>query len=384
MAFGYLMASVSLSIAEGSYGGVIDLFTKDHTGHVQIHYKDFLDRPTLYKQIKDLDEVLATIESDPNVAAATPRVLTQTLAYGNDKSALASVVGIDPEREKKTTFLGRKVFQGEYLTGELTEDGYDRVMIGIGIANSLKVSLGDEIILIGQGADGSIANDIYVVSGIVGTKDSFEKQKIFMSLDAAQRFLSMGPAAHEIAIVVGHHSKAEEAALAVEALLANPDLSVESWQVVEKTFYETMVADKAGNYVSIVVIMAMVAIGVLNAVLMSTLERTREFGLLKAVGTRPKQIFAMIVTETMVLGFWGCIFGAICAWPLNRYLSIEGIPMPQAMDVGGIPFDRILGEISFASMVVPAIIVLATALIVSLLPGTKAARVTPVKALGSV
>jgi ABC-type lipoprotein release transport system permease subunit len=384
MVFGYFMASISLSISEGSYGSMIDLFTRDHTGHIQVHSEDYLDRPSLYKRIENLDSVLRAIEASPGVLAATPRVHTPVLAFGSEKTSVASLVGIDLVRERKTSLIGQKIFQGDFLSGSRAPDGYDQVMIGVTIAETLKIGLGDELVLIGQGADGSIANDIYIVSAIVGTDDSSERLKIFMDISAAQRFLSMAPVAHEIAILTEHYSKAREVAQSLSISLADTSLSVDPWQVIEKTFYSSMTADKNSNWVTISIIMAIVAIGVLNAVLMGALQRTREFGLLRAIGTRPRQVFAMIVTETMVLASLGCLVGLAIAWPVNEFLSKEGIPIPQAVDVGGITFDSILGEVSLLSLGAPAVLVLLTALIVSIFPGLKAARVTPVNALNSV
>ncbi|TNE56755.1 MAG: ABC transporter permease [Alphaproteobacteria bacterium] len=383
MAFGYLLASLSLSLAEGSYSGIIDLFTRDHTGHVQIHQGDYLDRPSINKHMADLDGLLATLDATPGVVGVSPRILAPSLVYLGDKSVVANVIGIDPERERKTTRLVEKVKEGTYLTGQQNPEGYDVVMVGQAIVDSLKLSIGDELVLIGQGAEGSIANDIFVVGAIVGTKDSFEKQHVYMSREAAQRYLYMGNSAHEIAILTGDYADARKVASDLRLQLTDPELSIDPWQVVEKTFYESMTADKMGNYVSVGLIMLMVSIGVLNTVLMSTLERTREFGLLKAIGTRPRQVFNMILIETVVLASLGSLAGALLALPINAYFTDHGILMPQPMEVGGIPFDRIVAEVSFVTMVLPALLVIFTAALVALLPGLKAARVTPVRALGS-
>ncbi|TNE38849.1 MAG: ABC transporter permease [Alphaproteobacteria bacterium] len=383
MAFGYLLASLSLSLAEGSYAGIIDLFTRDHTGHVQIHKGDYLDRPSINKQIKNVDDLVARLDSAPQVVGVSPRILAPSLAYLGDKSVIANVIGIDPQREKNTTRLAEKLSKGSYLTGRPNADGYDIIMVGQGIVDSLKLNLGDELVLIGQGAEGSIANDVLVVGAIVGTKDSYEKQHIYMSRDAAERYLYMGGSAHEIAILTRDYADARPVADEITQQLSDPELSIDPWQVVEKTFYESMQADKMGNYVSVGLIMLMVSIGVLNTVLMSTLERTREFGLLKAIGTRPRQIFYMILTETVVLASFGSLAGAILALPINGYFTDHGILMPEPMEVGGIPFDRIVAEVSFVTMVLPALLVVVTAAMVALLPGIRAARVTPVRALGS-
>ena len=384
MALGFFMAAFTLSVVEGSYGNIIDIFTRDHTGHVQVHADDYLDRPTLYKQINKVDEVVSQIEQVAEVLAVSPRIYAPSLAYAGSKTAVASLVGIDPEREANTTTLAQKERQGEYLTGVPSGDGYDVVMIGAALAETLKINIGDELVLIGQGVDGSIANDVFVVGAIVGDKNSSERLKVFLSLDAARRYLSMGSSAHEIAILTDNPNAAEQLAVDISAELSNERLSVAPWQVVEEIFYNTMTADKQSNQVTTLIVMAMVAIGVLNAVLMSAFERTREYGLLRAIGTRPRQVFFMIVVETMVLGVIGCIIGFALALPVLLKLSVNGIPLPNTVDVGGMAFETLLTEISVSTLGLPVLLVLGTSLIVSLWPGLRSARVTPTQALRAV
>lgn len=384
MTFGFVLASFSLSISEGSYGNMIDLFTRDHTGHVQIHADDYLERPSLYKRIKNLDGVLSSVDQVDGVLSASPRIYGPSLAFAGEKTHIANVIGIDPEREYRTTLLGQKLKEGELIDSRPNADGYDVVMIGVNLSENLNLKIGDEVVLIGQGADGSIANEIYVVGGIVGTKDSYERLNLYMDINAARRYLSMGSVAHEIAVVTNAPEDARDLAQRISSTLGDDTLSAAPWQVVEEVFYNTMTADKQSNWVMIGIIIAMVSIGVLNAVLMSALERTREFGVLRSLGTRPKMVFSMIVVETMMLGFLSCILGFAISLPLNMKLAEAGIPIGTSIDVGGIAFDSILGEVSMVTLGAPAIIILFSAFIVSLMPAFKVARIVPTDALKAV
>lgn len=387
MALGFLLAAVTMGLVEGSYGSIIDTFTRDRTGHIQIHSGDYLDRPSLYKKIRNVDDVVATVEAVPGVISAAPRVFAPSLAFANDKTSIGSVIGIDPAAESETTSIAEKKRDGPFLgtsqNGSLSPDGYDLVMIGRSVATSLKLEIGDELVLIGQSVDGSIANDIYSVSAIIGSKDGTERMNIYMTIDAARRYLSMGPEAHEIALMTDSPDDAVKVATRIDAALDDDTLSTDPWQVVEETFYNSMRADKEGNYVTTGVVMAMVAIGVLNAVLMSVMERTREYGLLRAVGTRPRQVFWMIVVETMALGVLSTIIGFIVSLPVMQYLNVTGIPIPP-VEVGGMIMDAMVVEISAAVFVYPVALVLTTAFLVSLWPAAHSARITPVAALGAV
>jgi putative ABC transport system permease protein len=383
MALGLVMGAITLSVVEGSYGAIVEAFTEDRTGHVQIHAGDYLDRPSLYKQIKRVDEVVAKVEKVSGVISATPRIYAPSLGFANEKTAPAFVTGIDPVTEGQTTTILRKKREGNFLTGVLSKDGYDFVMIGRALAKSLNLSVGDELVLIGQGVDGSIANDIYLIGAIIGSKEGAERQNVYMSLDAARRYLTMGPSAHEIALITDSPDRAEKMALAVTEALDDEDLSVDPWQVVEAMFYNAMKADQDSNRVTSAIIMAMVAIGVLNAVLMSVLERTREYGLLRAIGTRPRQVFAMIVVETMMLGILASIVGVLLSFPILDFLKDPGIPLPNPIDMGGMSFDAIVARVSFYTIAFPVGLVLTTAFLVSLWPAVRSARITPIAALGA-
>lgn len=386
MTFGFFMASLSFGLIDGTFGHLIDSFTLARTGHVQIHAGDYLERPSLYKQIKSADDIVAKVEAVPGVLSATPRVFAPALAFAADKTSASAVIGIDPVSEAETTTIEDLARTGAFLNGDRSADGYDLVMVGASVAMTLGLEVGDDLVLIGQGVDGSIANDIYAVGAVIGSTDGQERFNIYMTVDASRRFLTMtgdgGNNAHEIALIADNRHKAEELSVEVAQALQDGTLSVDPWQRVEETFYNLVVSKKQSNRVMIFVVMAMVAIGVLNAVLVSVLERTREFGLMRAVGTRPSNVLSMIVVETMVLAVLSCLAGLALALPALNYLETNGIPVPP-VEVSGVFYEAMYAEISATSLVVPGVLVLATAFLVSLWPAARSARITPVEALGA-
>ena len=404
---GYFLLSIMLSMSEGSYNHIINVFTRDHTGHIQIHKQDYLQRASLYKTIDNIDELLTSLQQVPQVLSIAPRIYGPSLAYGKNKTFPANVIGISPQHEAQTTFLKHKVQQGQYLTTGITASGYFPAMIGYSLAKNLRLNVGDELVLISQGIDGSIANDIFEVTAIVGTADSFERLNVYLSLTAMQTFLSMkNTSVHELAMSLKHQSDAEKVAQQLQhyldGLFSNtstskdltlsshspakekqPQLTVSPWQVVESSFYNSMQADKKGNYISMAIIIFIVSIGVLNTILMGTLERTREFGVLKAIGTRPLALFKLIMLESFILAIISCFFGALLALPFNYWLAVVGIAMPEPIDMGGITFATLLGEVSYFVMGLPLLVVIGSTLCVSLIPAIRAARIVPLKALQS-
>jgi len=399
MGGGFFLLCLTLSMSEGSYSNIINIFTQDHTGHVQIHKENYLERPSLYKTINHADEIITQLEQQPLVLGVAPRIYSPSLAYGKNKTFPAQVIGIDPDREAKTTRLENKISEGHFLTSEvinqvtnlegnqISTDGYFPAMVGFTLAKNLQLTIGDELVLISQGIDGSIANDIFEVVAIVGDVGSYERMNVYIHLSAMREFLSMQgdtSKVHELAIILSSQSEAREFAVNTQLALKNKSLSVDPWQVVESSFYKSMQADKKGSYVSMGIIIFIVSIGVLNTILMGTLERTREFGVLKAIGTRPVAVFTLIMLESFVLAIISCLIGLALALPICFWLAGVGISMPEPIDMGGIIFDTMLGEVSWFVVLLPSIVVISSTLIVSFIPAIRAAKISPLKALQAV
>ena len=378
MAGGFALCSLSIGISDGTYLGLIEAFTRDRTGHIQIHGEGYLDRPTLYNTIDDPDRVGETVESLDVVAAWTPRVYSPVLAAAGNKTTGARIVGVLPGREARTTRLRLQVSAGRFLTGR---PGLE-VMLGHGLAEALGATTGGEVILIGQAADGSIANDVYRVVGIVGdARDPYQRVALYMHLEEAQRFLELGRRVHEVAVVLADASASERVAGQLEGLLTRGPVEVSPWQVVEKAFYRAMQADLQGMWISLGIINLIVAIGVLNTVLMAIMERTREFGVLRALGTRPAAVFLLILVETALLSVLGALVGGVLGVISNTVLAEHGILYPTPVEYGGYVFDRLISMVSFRSVWIPAVLTFGTAVLVSLIPATRAARVAPARAM---
>lgn len=380
MAGGCGLFALFFGMVDGTYGNLIDMFTRDHTGHIQVHSKGYLDKPSIYKAIKEPAAIGRKIGSLEYVQSWAPRVYTPALAFAGKKTTGVTVMGIDPEMETRTTRIKSKVTSGRFISDTPMEE----VVISSGLAQVLKAELGGEIALIGQGIDGSVANGLYKVVGITGGEGkSYGDSKCYMHIKTSQEFLSMGSSIHEIAVVLTDHSKTKEMTGIINASLDDPLLDVDPWQVVEAQFYKAMQADLKGNRYSIIVFTIIIAVGVLNTILMVVLERTREFGVLKAIGTRPDQIFKLIVLETIFLSILSIIAGTGIGVLANWWFHVYGVTYPTPIEYGGYIFERLTSEISLRSIIFPPLIIIGTALMVSIWPAVRAAKIIPVKAMRS-
>jgi len=375
---GFVLLSLSISISDGTYDTAIETFTRVSTGQVQVHKQGYLDRPTLYNTIADPNRVGDRIAGVRGVVSWTPRIYSGALAFIGKKTTVANLAGIDPAQESQTTRVLQKIGQGRFLSASPQNE----VMIGAELAEVLNAKLGDELVLIAQAADGSIANDLFRIVAILKAGiNAGEGRNCYLHIRSAQEFLALPGKVHEIAIVLRDFHQSRQAAVRIAGALNDPSLDVEPWEVVEKQFYQAMKVDKEGMWITFLIIVAIVAIGVLNTVLMAILERTREYGVLKAVGTRPAEIFALILLETGFLALLAVTVSVLISLGVNYYMSLRGIAYPTPITMGGIVMRTMRGAVNLRSFTWPAGITFFTAVLVSIIPALHAMHVKPVDAL---
>lgn len=376
---GFTLASISIAWSDGAYNFVIDLFTRTQLGHIQMHGQGYLDKPTLYNTITDYEALGGKINSYEGVVSWTPRLFAAGLASVGHKSTAVQIKGIDPVREIETTRIDKKITEGRMF------DESDRLeaILGKGLAATLKADVGSELVIVSQGADGSIANDLYDVIGILESGNPLSDQTaLYLRLDDAQELMVLYGQVHEIAVVIDDLDDVEEVVAGLTNTITRPELTVEPWQVFARSFYDAMQADREGMWIMLFIIVLIVSVGVLNTVLMTVLERTREYGVLRAIGVRPLQIIRMVVYEVTVMASGSILVGFILSLGINYWLSVQGISF-GTFTYGGVEFSEMYSEINGRSYIIPAITVFLSAVLISLFPAVKAARTMPAKAMRS-
>jgi putative ABC transport system permease protein len=374
----FALAVIFIGWADGSYNAIIDQFTRTRLGHIQIHGRGYLDRPSLEKSFSDVAAIGAVLDRTRGLESWTARVFSAGLAGAGDKSAGVRIIGIDPAREARTTRFDRTIVKGRAFAGPEAREA----ILGRGLADILEAGLGDEIVLLSQGADGSIAEDLFAFVGVASSGDDLtDRTALYLPLATAQDYLVLGDKVHEIAAVVSKLGRVRAISRALAVELGDRGLSVEPWQVFAKSFYEAMKADKAGMWVILLVIVVIVAVGVLNTVLMSVLERRREYGLLKALGTKPGRVVRLVVLEVVILALLAMLAGAAIGLGANLILSRHGIRFSTGLTYGGMVFDTMRSEINLRSFTIPALTVILSALLVSLFPALKASRTDPARTM---
>ncbi|GIX06063.1 MAG: hypothetical protein KatS3mg115_0466 [Candidatus Poribacteria bacterium] len=161
----------------------------------------------------------------------------------------------------------------------------------------------------------------------------------------------------------------------------DPALEIAPWQVIEEDFYRAMAADMKGNWISQGIIMLIVGVGILNTVLMALLERTREYAVLRALGTRPGVLVRMILWEVLFLATLGVGVGFLLSLAGNAWFASVGMALPEGIEYGGMPFERMYGSLSPQVFWAPALLTWTTAALVGLFPALRAARIRPAEGL---
>jgi len=375
---GFVLSAFSFGWSDGTYDNIIGMFTRNQLGHIQIHKKGYLDRPALYKTIDNYNSVGVILDTIPELVAWTPRIYSSGLVSVGEKSTGAKIIGVDPARENAATRFDKKITKGIPFTPGATH----QAILGEGLATNLKAELGDSVVIVSQAADGSIANDIYEIVALSNSGDKmYDQMAFYLTLNDAADLFVLYNQIHEIVIIGDNLNHVDRLTVAIREAINNPKLSVAPWQEFAKSFYDAMMADKQGSWILLSVIVLIAAIGVLNTVLMTVLERRREYGVLRALGTQPGQIVKLVLSEVAVMACMSIVIGSLIALITNSSFSWQIPDSLGTLTYGGVEFKSMTSELNVRSFVIPAIAVFTSAVLVSIIPALKAARTAPARAM---
>jgi ABC-type lipoprotein release transport system permease subunit len=374
-----VLAYTSILRAYGEW--IVETITGPMLGHVQAHAPRFRKDRLMDRTLRGVDAALAQLRNDAQVAGATARVYAPALAARGEEGFAVVVLGVDTRAESGPS----------RLLSEVDRPLGDRqAFIGRQLAELMGVQAGDEVAVVGQGVDGSLANELFAVRALVTTPvDLINRQAIVIELSAAQSLFAMPDEAHEIVV---HAHRPEDAPALARHLSAMPSLAqaeVLDWQTLAPEMVALVrIIDVAGALVLVLVFIAAAA-GVANTMLMATFERTREFGMLLALGTRPARIVGLVLTESIALGMMGAIGGSVVGIALVVVTHQTGID--YATLVGGGPSELSFAGLRWSLRFYPTLAVTdvartigavcITSLVASAWPAIRASRLQPVQAL---
>lgn len=372
-----------LSFVEGAHRQMIENYTSLTTGHVQIHRTGFQQKNKLELNIPEAEKLLAMIKHSPDVVAATTRIKAVGLVSSAESSGGVMIVGVHPEEEKSVSTLHKRIRQGAFLSGESDEE----LVMGETLAKNLNVTIGDKLVLMSQALDGSIAAGAYRLKGVFDTgAEELDKGLVLITHKAAEEIFVMPAITSEIAVRTPSAQTTAAISKRIAKNLHDPSLEVLAWQTISPSFQQWIEFDNGFIWLIVVIVMIVVAIGILNTILMGVLERTREFGILLALGTRRGEITAIIGWESVFLGLIGSAWGLILGLTLTLIFSRVGIDLSFFTSaLNSFYIDAVIyPQINTPATAICGGLVLLTSIAASIYPAWHAARLKPIEAIRSL
>lgn len=345
-------------------------------GDVQVFASGYRDDPDLSRLI---DDTHWTLSLEAGGFEVSERLLAWGLVAARESSAGVSFRGIDPASDADVSGINEHLDEGAWLSADHPKE----VVIGRTLARMLGASVGDELVVVSQGADGAGAYDLFHVRGILGpVSEATDRTGVFLLADTFRELFVVPQGVHQLIVRRPPGLELDAAATEVRAL-AGP-LDVQTWRELLPILANLLDTAAGAIYILFVIIYLAVAMLILNAMLMAVFERIREIGVLKALGVGPGAIFALMGVEAALQTGLAVVAGLALGLPVLLYLASEGIEMLafSGTTVMGMSMQPIWHAVASPSSVGgPIAILVAMVAIAAFFPALKAARIDPVDAI---
>lgn len=382
ISFGVMASVFQISGIDGFNEQMVNSVTRLHLGHIQIHREGFHREMMVEKVISSPQSIEEMLRGERHLIGYVKRVKFQALLGSSIGSQAILVFGIEPSKEKSLTRLNDAITQGEFLT-DASSDG-NAIMIGTLLAKNLKVELGDKVVLIVQASDGSMGTEAFRVKGIFKTGfPEFDKNLAYIPISSAQSLLVYNHAISEFALWVDKSENVERLQHSLREKI--PDsFEVLSWKELSPEMVAVMQINDLNLHISMAILFMIVAVGIINTLLMSLLERVHEFGILMAIGTKPKEIMRLIMMESFFLCVLGIVFGTILGSGVTLTIGHYGLDYSSFSDAikqwVGLE-TRLHPILTPRALILTIFIVFITAVGAGIYPAIRAARLQPAEAI---
>nr|WP_241262992.1 FtsX-like permease family protein [Parahaliea mediterranea] len=373
-----------IAVQLDSYRMMIDNTLGAFTGHLQVQRAGYHEDQRMQQTVPAVAALADKVRRQPGVSAAAGRAMAYALASSEQRSFGILVTGVQPDAEPSVSTYPGLVSAGRYLDGSEAAE----IVIGAVLARNLKLGLGDELTFLGSGRDGGIAAGVATVVGIVDSGIAeVDRGVAQIPLGYFQQTFFMGDSGHSVVARVDEldHTDAVVASLRRQ-LAADSELVVLDWDTLQPGLREAIQTDMISAWFMYAVLIVLVALSVLNTQLMSVLERTREFGVMLALGMRPGRLGRLVMLETLLMATLGLALGALVGAAVVYYFSVFGFSYPGMAEAAAkfnLP-PRLYPQVSALAVFWGPVTVFAGALLASLYPALKLLRMEPVAAMRAV
>ncbi|HCQ98237.1 MAG TPA: hypothetical protein DIU48_02365 [Acidobacteria bacterium] len=392
LAVGFFTSVVMVGWTQGLMNEMVDNATGLVGGQIEIHDAEFLPERSLYDTIGgrdgiDVEQLIARVSEDERIVAAAPRVYAGGLLSSGDATLAGMLMGVDPERE---VALSR--FLDDLVTGRLPQPGRNELVVGTEMARQLESDIGDEVVVVAPGADGSMGNDLFTLVGTYRTGlVEIDSAFAVLPVQDLQALVVLDESRiHEVVVSTEDPWLAEELAAVVAATLEGetPGAAVIPWTELAPAIVEYTALVDVFYFVIIVIVFGLAIFGVANTMLMATYERRREFAVMLAVGTTPRGVVQSVLYEAAALGLFSLALGVAITWPVmvwwhNAPPDLTGLVGDIEM-MGSVVSLTMRVEYDMGFTTVAAVALMLTALLSALYPAFRASRVPPADILSGL
>ena len=349
MALGLALLVFSRSLAEGAYDEMIDSGVRMGSGHIAIQAPEYLETRKLEHRLEGTEVKLASEAVEDvlkeSLLVWAPRLSVSGLASSTAGAIPVRIEGVDPERERAFSNIEDKLHEGRYLEPEDRLHAY----MGIQIAQHLDLQVGNRFVLTAQTAMGDVEGQLVRVAGIFRTAiPEVDQSLIHIPIETAREWLHTPNAASTLALLLNQASLTDIGVETLQRELANqPHIRVLGWRKSSPDLAAAIRIDSTGNYVFHSILLAIIALAILNAVMISVLGRRREFGVLQAMGLTATETGSVVFLEGLFLttasGVAGIAAGSLFTWGLFRDgLDFSIFMEREEVEFGGTVFETVI------------------------------------------
>ncbi|MCI5080091.1 MAG: ABC transporter permease [Saprospiraceae bacterium] len=378
--FAVLFASFMEALQKGAWNNMISNVVNFYFGYVQIHEDGYWEEQSLEKSFQLKDSMLLLPEQFPAIKAVIPRIESFALASTGEQTMGTLVVGIDPDAENQMTGLQERLTTGNYIEAQ-----DQSVLIAEGVAENLKLGIGDTLLLISQGYHGVNAAGKYPVAGIVSfASPELNKQLVYLPLAEAQWFYGAEGMITSLALKLDNQGDIAPLMAALPAHIDTSRYEVMDWKQMMPDLLEAKALDSAGNVVVYFILYMIIGFGILGTILMMTKERMYEFGILTAIGMKRALLSISVWLEILLLAMLGSLAGILVSMPIVWYFKVNPIRFggDYASTLEKFGFEPIFpAEFDVTIFLMQAMIVLILTAILALYPIWKIYRLKAVEAM---
>ena len=354
------------------------------TGHMQMHHPDYAENKDVKRTITEVETKIKELRGYPGVKAVTKRVLVTGMSATANKNMGVSIVGVDPKEEKEVFRIYQRIDSSS--GGFFDAEKKNSIVISKALAAELKAKLKSKIVLTFQDYNGEITGAAFKVVGLYKTDNNpWDKMHVYVRNKDLARVLELPEdQAHEIVMILDDFEQAETMVADLQSKF--PRTKVEDWAEISP--YLSLMSGYMDTMMGLfmVIILGALGFGIVNTMLMVVLERTKELGMLMAIGMTRKRVFIMIMLETIFLALVGAVVGELISMFVINYYNKAGIDLSfvgegmESVGYAAITYPMLEGY----RYVQITILVVVTALIASIYPAIKALKLHPAEAIRSI